>query len=158
MKARRLKKKEKIKRKAKRFIVPIIIMILIILLIVGIIIYIDYCKTNGTSIIFQKYSSKQNNPGNVSEELLKEKEFEGMQIKEISIKKEDGIVYFSASIENNTEQSFESKEVRIKFINENNKPIANFKTKIETIAPNEAVNMQLSTSMDITKAYDFIIE
>lgn len=158
MKARRLKKKEKIKRKAKRFIVPGIITALTILATIGIITYINYCKTNGTSIIFQKYSLKQNTPENISEQLLKERDFEGMQIKDISIKKEDGIVYFSANIENNTENSFEAKNVKIKFVDENNKPIANFKTKIETIAPNEAVSMQLSTSLDLTKAYDFVIE
>lgn len=155
MKARRLKKKEKIKRKAKRFLVPVIIIVFIILVVVGIITYINYCKTNGTSIIFQKYSLK---PENISEQLLKNRDFEGMQFKDISVKKEDGIVYFSANIENNTNNSFETKDVKIKFVDENNKPIANFKTKIETIAPNEAVSMQLSTSMDLTKAYDFVIE
>lgn len=158
MKARRLKKKEKIKRKAKRVVIPLMIFI-VILIAIGIGGYIWYCKTTGiSSIIFQKYSLKQNNPENVSEDLLKEREFEGMQIKEISIKKEDGIVYFSANIENNTDKDFEGRDIKIKFVNGENKPIANFKTKIEPIASKEAVSMQISTSMDLTKSYNFVIE
>ena len=158
MKARRLKKKEKVKRKAKKIIVPLIIIILILIIIVmGV--YMWHSNSNVvSSIIFQKYSLKQENPEITSEELLKDREFEGMQIKDISIKKEDGIVYFSANIENNTDKNFDGRDVKIKFVDGENKPIANFKTKIESMASKEAVSMQLSTSMDLTKAYNFVIE
>lgn len=158
MKARRLKKKEKVKRKAKKIIMPLIIIILI-LIIISMGVYMWRSNSNGiSSIIFQKYSLKQNNLETTSEELLKDREFEGMQIKDVTMKKEDGIVYFSANIENNTDKNFEGRDVKIKFVDGENKPIANFKTKIESIASNEAVSMQLSTSMDLTKAYNFVIE
>lgn len=158
MKARRLKKKEKVKRKAKKIMIPLVI-IIFILMIIGIGFYIWNSNKNGiSSIIFQKYSLKQNDPETTSQELLKERDFEGMQIKDISMKKEDGIVYFSANIENNTDKNFEGRDVKIKFVDGENRPIANFKTKIESIASNEAVSMQLSTSMDLTKAYNFVIE
>ena len=154
MKAKRLKKNENIK--SKIIIRVSIIILLIILVIVGIMLYINYCKTTGTSIIFQKYSLQQKNPENISEELIKEKVFQEMKITDIEIKKEDGIIYFSANIKNETDQNFEGRNVKIKFVDENNKPIANFKTKIEEIKPNEAINMQISTSMDIMNAYNFI--
>ena len=156
MKAKRLKKNENIK--SKIIIRVSIIILLIILVIVGIMLYINYCKTTGTSIIFQKYSLQQKNPENISEELIKEKVFQEMKITDIEIKKEDGIIYFSANIKNETDQNFEGRNVKIKFVDENNKPIANLKNKIEEIKPNEAINMQISTSMDIMNAYNFIIE
>lgn len=153
-----LKNKEKTNKKIKKILLSVVSGILAILAIIGIIIYINYYKANNTSILQNYSSEKDTNIEMVSEELLKDKVFEEMQVKDISIKKEDGIVYFLANIENNTDKDFEGTDVKIKFINQDSVPIANFKIKIDSIKSKELGSIKLSTSMDIMDAYNFIIE
>lgn len=150
MKAKRMKKQNKNEKKVKKSIVLLIIIIAIIALGTGIL----YYKPVDTSIIFQKHNV---NKTNISEELKKEKEFEGMIIKDITMKREDGITYFSANIENNTDKKNEEKDIKIVFQKEDLTQISILKTHLPNIESGESVNIQLSTSANLIEAYTFKI-
>ena len=95
---------------------------------------------------------------NISDEFKKEKEFQGMIIKDINISRENGITNLTANIENNTENKFEEREIKIIFQNEDNTQISILKTKLKTIEKGEKAELNIYTSLDLTSAYNFKIE
>lgn len=150
MKAKRMKKQNKNEKKVRKSITLLIIIIVIIALGTGIL----YYKPIDASIIFQNHNR---NEMNLSEEFKKEKEFEGMVIKDITMKREDGITYFSANIENSTDKKFEEKDIKIIFQREDLSQMSILKTHLQNMEPGESVNIQLSTSANLMEAYTFKI-
>ncbi len=142
----------------KKTITKIIIYIIILIISIATIIKVKNLNVISDKILDKKSTEVQSSSINISDELKKEKEFQGMIIKDINISRENGITNLTANIENNTENKFEEREIKIIFQNEDNTQISILKTKLKTIEKGEAAELNISTSLDLTPAYNFKIE
>lgn len=142
----------------KKTITKIIIYIIILIISIATIIKVKNLNVISDKILDKKSTEVQSSSINISNEFKKEKEFQGMIIKDINISRENGITNLTANIENNTENKFEEREIKIIFQNEDNTQISILKTKLKTIEKGEKAELNIYTSLDLTSAYNFKIE
>ena len=148
------------KKKISKKVVYIIIAILVLILV-------------GTAIVFGLSHIEGINLGNIlnreenveivveenqSEEIKKEKEFLGLKFQNISMRRENGITYFSADVVNETDTKFEGRDVKIIFQNEDLTQIANLTTKMDSVEPGATGKFEVSTSVDLISAYTFKVQ
>ena len=142
----------------KKTITKIIIYIIILIISIATIIKVKNLNVISDKILDKKSTEVQSSSINISNEFKKEKEFQGMIIKDINISRENGITNLTANIENNTENKFEEREIKIIFQNDDNTQISILKTKLKTIEKGEKAELNIYTSLDLTSAYNFKIE
>lgn len=112
---------------------------------------IDYTKVENVNV---KNNVKENN----SKALLKEKDFEGMKVKDISLVASDGTTKFSATIENTSSNDFKNQKIVIIFKNKDGSEFARLNTYLGDIKVGNSAQINASTTSDYSNAYDFVIE
>ena len=91
---------------------------------------------------------------NVSDNLKKDKELNGLKITNITLKTESGISKFTATVENTLEEDFTKKIVNLKFKKSDGSDLANVETIIPTIKAKQTGKISASTTADIANADD----
>lgn len=95
---------------------------------------------------------------NISEKLLEERTFENLKIKNISLIAINGTTTFKATVENPTDTVYENKAITIIFKDNDGNECGRIGGLIEKINPQETGQIDASTSIDISNAYDFEIK
>lgn len=112
---------------------------------------IDMNNTQNVNIV---NGEKQNN----SENLLKDREFDGLLIKEIQLYTKNGMTEFTAKVINDTGKDFPGKIVNLKFTNEDGSDYAQLEVYMPEIKAGGTNFINAATTADIANAYDFSIE
>ena len=112
---------------------------------------IDLNKTENVKI-------ENNEKENVSNELKKEKTFEGMTIKDIQLKTNEGVTQFIATVENNSGSDYAGGKVVIHFTNKNGEEYALVNGILPSIANGESNSIIAGTTEDVANAYNFSIQ
>lgn len=144
MKAKRMKQKvskSKIKNKRNIKINKVILLFIVLVAIVGAVVFFIYKNSN-----------------KVEDLLLGEKDVFGMELKNISIEKQNGIYIFTAQLKNTLNEKFESKPVQIIFRDEKNQKIIKYKYTINDLEKGEIQDIKIKTSEPIDEFYTFYIE
>lgn len=144
MKAKRMKQKvskSKIKNKRNIKINKVILLFIVLVAIVGAVVFFIYKNSN-----------------KVEDPLLGEKDVFGMELKNISIEKQNGIYIFTAQLKNTLNEKFESKPVQIIFRDEKNQKIIKYKYTINDLEKGETQDIKIKTSEPIDEFYTFYIE
>lgn len=144
MKAKRMKQKvskSKIKNKRNIKINKVILFFIVLVAIVGAVVFFIYKNSN-----------------KVEDPLLGEKDVFGMELKNISIEKQNGIYIFTAQLKNTLNEKFESKPVQIIFRDEKNQKIIKYKYTINDLEKGEIQDIKIKTSEPIDEFYTFYIE
>lgn len=144
MKAKRMKQKvskSKIKNKRNIKINKVILLFIVLVAIVGAVVFFIYKNSN-----------------KVEDPLLGEKDVFGMELKNISIEKQNGIYIFTAQLKNTLNEKFESKPVQIIFRDEKNQKIIKYKYTINDLEKGEIQDIKIKTSEPIDEFYTFYIE
>ncbi len=144
MKAKRMKQKvskSKIKNKRNIKINKVILLFIVLVAIVGAVVFFIYKNSN-----------------KVEDPLLGEKDIFGMELKNISIEKQNGIYIFTAQLKNTLNEKFESKPVQIIFRDEKNQKIIKYKYTINDLEKGETQDIKIKTSEPIDEFYTFYIE
>ena len=144
MKAKRMKQKvskSKIKNKRNIKINKVILLFIVLVAIVGAVVFFIYKNSN-----------------KVEDPLLGEKDIFGMELKNISIEKQNGIYIFTAQLKNTLNEKFESKPVQIIFRDEKNQKIIKYKYTINDLEKGEIQDIKIKTSEPIDEFYTFYIE
>lgn len=144
MKAKRMKQKvskSKIKNKRNIKINKVILLFIVLVAIVGAVVFFIYKNSN-----------------KVEDPLLGEKDVFGMELKNISIEKQNGIFIFTAQLKNTLNEKFESKPVQIIFRDEKNQKIIKYKYTINDLEKGETQDIKIKTSEPIDEFYTFYIE
>ena len=151
--------KSKSNRKINKKIIYALIAILVVGIVVAAIIF-GVNRIEGIKLgnIFEQKEVQITTEENKSEEFVKEKEFLGLRFQNISLKRENGITFFSADVTNIAEAKFEEKDVKIIFQNESAEQLASLVTKMKSIEPNETIKFEAATSVDLLNSYTFVIE
>lgn len=112
---------------------------------------IDYENTNNINIVD---GVKKND----SKALLRNKKFKDLDVKDIQLEARDGVTNFLATIENNTDKDFESCIIKLVFINEDGTEYASLEGAIPDIKKGSKTLLDVSTTSDLSNAFDFKIE
>ena len=94
---------------------------------------------------------------NVSDELRKTKNVEGLEISNIQLKEIGGITTLLADVENKTGKATERKMVKIDILDNSGNVITDVQGVMDTIKAGEKVQLNTAVSADVANAYDFRI-
>lgn len=118
-------------------------------------------NSNSGGIDIKKLDNAQvvgNEKENISEKLLKDKEFEGLKITNISLKSTNGVSNFKASVTNDTGEEFKSKMLLLSFLDNNGNELSKMQIYIPNLNIDSTSNIDASITADIINAYNFTIE
>ena len=95
---------------------------------------------------------------NKSEELLKEKELDELEISNIQLKETGGITTLLADVKNNTNHEIQERDVTIEVLDKQGNVITRLNGVIDTVGAGEKVQLNMSVTGDVANAYDFRIK
>lgn len=95
---------------------------------------------------------------NKSNKLKETKNFEGLEIKNITIETKDNETILKADVENTTSQATGDYAIKIKVVDDLGNEIKQIGGYINYIGPKEKTTLRIKTSYDFANAYDFAIE
>ncbi|MCM1370363.1 MAG: hypothetical protein NC181_00520 [Clostridium sp.] len=114
----------------------------------------DNKEKNETNTQTEENGEKVNN----SEELNKDKTFNGYKISGISLKTENGSNILTATIENVSGSNTEAGVYNIVFVDKSGKEISKIALFINALKPNETVEIKSSINLDVIDSYDLKLE
>ena len=94
----------------------------------------------------------------ISDELLNEKEFNGLKIKNISLDNQESASYFKCILENTSEAKYIGEDVYFVFIKNDNSELARFKYHIDDIEKDDNKKISITTTNKLVGASNFYIE
>ena len=94
---------------------------------------------------------------NVSDELRKTKNVEGLEISNIQLKEIGGITTLLADVENKTGKATERKMVKIDILDNSGNVITDVQGVMDPMKAGEKVQLNTAVSADVANAYDFRI-
>ncbi|MCI8291863.1 MAG: hypothetical protein HFJ25_06470 [Clostridia bacterium] len=94
---------------------------------------------------------------NKSEELLKEKKLDELEISNIQLKETGGITTLLADVKNNTNHEIQERDVTIEVLDKYGNVITRLNGVIDTVGAGEKVQLNMSVTGDVAISYDFRI-
>lgn len=101
---------------------------------------------------------ENNTKTNTSEKIKKDKKYEGLVFKEVTLVGRDNMTTFTAKIKNDSKDDFKSKDVTITFFKNDNTTITTRKLTIPDIKANETTEVTVNMEEDVANAYDYTVE
>ncbi len=95
---------------------------------------------------------------NTSRDLLKDRDIDGITIKNIKLNAEGGISNFTATVQNDSPVDFAGGVAKIKFINQDGSDYAELEVYIPELKVGTTNTIDVGTTADIANAFDFSIE
>ena len=95
---------------------------------------------------------------NKSEELLKERKLDELEISNIQLKETGGITTLLADVKNNTNHEIQERDVTIEVLDKQGNVITRLNGVIDTVGAGEKVQLNMSVTGDVANAYDFRIK
>ena len=166
-----MKKNKKINWK-----IIIILLVIVSIVITGIIIFRNETKTNKENTNNTNQEEQEEQIGlidmkntenakiengikqNTSENILKDRELDGVSITQIQLNAQDGISHFTAIVKNNKPEDFTGGVAKITFTNQDGSLYAELEVYIPEIKKDGTNTIDAATTADIANAYDFNIE
>ena len=94
---------------------------------------------------------------NISEELNKTKEIEGLEISNIKLTEKENLSVLTADVKNPTNERLGDYDVNITLIDKEGNEIVTIAGYIDKVEAGETVELNTSVTVDVANAYDFKI-
>lgn len=164
------------KNKKVNFKIIAIVIAIFIIIILGAILYKNKTKTKQEQNENQQETTEQERIGlidmnntenakiengikqNTSENILKDRNLNGIEITEIQLNAQEGISHFTATVKNNTSKDFAGGVAKITFTNKDGNTYAELEVYIPEMKTEATNSIDASTTADIANAYNFSIE
>lgn len=164
------------KNKKVNFKIIAIVIAIFIIIILGVILYKNKTKTKQEQNENQQETTEQERIGlidmnntenakiengkkqNTSENILKDRNLNGIEITEIQLNAQEGISHFTATVKNNTSKDFAGGVAKITFTNKDGSTYAELEVYIPEMKTEATNSIDASTTADIANAYNFSIE
>lgn len=164
------------KNKKVNFKIIAIVIAIFIIIILGVILYKNKTKTKQEQNENQQETTEQERIGlidmnntenakiengikqNTSENILKDRNLNGIEITEIQLNAQEGISHFTATVKNNTSKDFAGGVAKITFTNKDGNTYAELEVYIPEMKTEATNSIDASTTADIANAYNFSIE
>ena len=112
---------------------------------------IDFTMTENADIT-------DNMKTNTSEKIRKDKNFESLVFKEVTLVGRDNVTTFTAKIKNDSNNDFIAKDVTVTFFKKDGTTITTTRLNIPNIKSNETSEVTVDMDEDVANAYDYTIE
>lgn len=164
------------KNKKVNFKIIAIVISIFIIIILGVILYKNKIKTKQEQNENQQETTEQERIGlidmnntenakiengikqNTSQNILKDRNLNGIEITEIQLNAQEGISHFTATVKNNTSKDFAGGVAKITFTNKDGNTYAELEVYIPEMKTEATNSIDASTTADIANAYNFSIE
>lgn len=164
------------KNQKVNFKIIAIVIAIFIIIILGVILYKNKTKTKQEQNENQQETTEQERIGlidmnntenakiengikqNTSENILKDRNLNGIEITEIQLNAQEGISHFTATVKNNTSKDFAGGVAKITFTNKDGSTYAELEVYIPEMKTEATNSIDASTTADIANAYNFSIE
>ncbi len=164
------------KNKKVNFKIIAIVISIFIIIILGVILYKNKTKTKQEQNENQQETTEQERIGlidmnntenakiengikqNTSQNILKDRNLNGIEITEIQLNAQEGISHFTATVKNNTSKDFAGGVAKITFTNKDGNTYAELEVYIPEMKTEATNSIDASTTADIANAYNFSIE
>lgn len=164
------------KNKKVNFKIIAIVIAIFIIIILGVILYKNKTKTKQEQNENQQETTEQERIGlidmnntenakiengikqNTSQNILKDRNLNGIEITEIQLNAQEGISHFTATVKNNTSKDFAGGVAKITFTNKDGNTYAELEVYIPEMKTEATNSIDASTTADIANAYNFSIE
>ena len=164
------------KNKKVNFKIIAIVISIFIIIILGVILYKNKTKTKQEQNENQQETTEQERIGlidmnntenakiengikqNTSQNILKDRNLNGIEITEIQLNAQEGISHFTATVKNNTSKDFAGGVAKITFTNKDGSTYAELEVYIPEMKTEATNSIDASTTADIANAYNFSIE
>lgn len=164
------------KNQKVNFKIIAIVIAIFIIIILGVILYKNKTKTKQEQNENQQETTEQERIGlidmnntenakiengikqNTSENILKDRNLNGIEITEIQLNAQEGISHFTATVKNNTSKDFAGGVAKITFTNKDGNTYAELEVYIPEMKTEATNSIDASTTADIANAYNFSIE
>ena len=94
---------------------------------------------------------------NISKEINKEREFDGLKITNVQLSYTNGNTTLLADIENTNVEKTDLKGIKVQMLDKEGVVIAEAKGLIPSIGVKEKSKLSINIAMDCSNAYDFVI-
>ena len=150
-------------RKVRKIIIIGVIIIIACIVSANIFLKKEIKNTKINENKFEVYDSsiadyvKQTNDGtkiNISPKINQDMKLNELDIKNIQLTCKNGITTLLADVSNNTNKDSEMKNIKIKFLDENNKEIRTVSGYIPALKIGETTKLNVSMSSNLITAYD----
>lgn len=161
------------KKNKKMYLKTIIILLIVLIIIIGVVI----CKNKSKKANKQQEESIQQSQNgdidmnntenakiengikqNTSENILKDREIEGIKITDIKLEAQEGLSHFTATVKNDTSKNFAGGVAKITFTNKDGSIYAELEVYIPEITQGGVNAIDAATTSDIINAYNFNIK
>jgi hypothetical protein len=95
---------------------------------------------------------------NTSENILKDREIEGIKITDIKLEAQEGLSHFTATVKNDTSKNFDGGVAKITFTNKDGSIYAELEVYIPEMTQGGVNAIDAATTSDIINAYNFNIK
>ncbi len=95
---------------------------------------------------------------NISQELLKEKKFQGLELKDIDVESTSSLTHLMANVTNTANEKFPAGMVDIVFLDKDQKEIGRTETYIDEVEPKGQIRIDTVIDKDYKSAYTFKVE
>lgn len=95
---------------------------------------------------------------NISKDLLKDREIQGLKLTNISLKTDYGTSSFAADVTNTSDKDFNGGTLTLKFINNEGVQFATLDARVQPIKAGKKVDIAAKTTADLVNAKDFTVE
>ena len=141
--------------KMRVLIFALIVLVLIIVLIIS----ISSLVKNKNVDHENKYVQVQEDGTkvNISKKLAENKNVNGIDVEDISLKEKDNITVLEARVVNNSKEKKEEFMVNIEFLNDNDEQITTITGYIPTLEAGETTTIKTQTTLDFANSYNIKI-
>ncbi len=139
----------------------IVISILVLITIIVIIAFFMMNQKNMPNVVNENEENvkilEDGSKENTSKELKQNKNIDGLEISNISLKENGGITTLLATITNNNTVETEQKEIKIEILDKDNNLLTTLRGNIGAMKPGETKQLNMAVTADVANAYDFKI-
>ena len=131
------------------------LLIVIAIFVIMLIAYSGFMAFSGKT---RKEETKGIAEESVSEELLKNKTFQGLELRDIEIESTSSLTHLMANITNTVDTEFPAGMVDIVFLDSSNKEMGRVPTYIDAVAPKGEIRIDTVIDKNYKNAHTFKVE
>lgn len=137
-------------------------LIIIVIVVVVVVVVNNRGNSEGGSQVGEQgqtqfYREEEGTKINTSKELSKTKEFEGLEISNVSLTEFEDNSTFTATLTNKTDGVSGDFFLDLKFVDKDNNEIATISCKVDPVDPGQSIELNASATASLANAYDYSI-
>lgn len=144
-------------KKSEKIVISILVLITIVIIIAFFMMnqknMPDTVNKNEENVKILEDGTKEN----TSKVLKQNKNIDGLEISDISLKEIGGITTLLATITNNNTETTEQKEIKIEILDKDDNVLTTLRGNIDAMKPKETKQFNMAVTADVANAYDFRI-